>query len=62
MRVENLQALMSIQIFHTSDDVVCRTEKKQTENPPPTFDTSQRYLQHLSMCAYRTKIRPSYPV
>jgi hypothetical protein len=30
--------------------------------PPPLCDTSQLYLQHLSMCDYRTKIRSNCPL
>ena len=53
---------MSIQTFHTSHDVVCRTKKKQTQNSPPMpCDTSQRYLQHLSMYAFLIKIGQIWP-
>jgi len=35
LAIANIYIFMSIQIFHTSDDAVCRTKKKQTQNHPP---------------------------
>jgi hypothetical protein len=46
---------MSIPIFHTSDDVVCRMRKKQTQNPPsphPSCSVIRRYVTYSSsQCA-----------
>jgi hypothetical protein len=58
---EKFKSLISILVFHTTDDMVGRTKKEENTNPPPLYDTSQRYLQHLSMCSCIIKIGQNYP-
>jgi len=60
--VGKLNKLSCLLKYFTTESMWSYGKEANTETPPLPYDTSQRYLQHLSMCAYRIKIRSSCPL
>jgi len=51
IRVGNEQAVMSIQTFHTSDDVVCRTKENKHRTPHQRLVIRHNVTYSTSKCA-----------